>query len=332
MVEEVKTRTKRSQRGKPKGNVVITDDDIRIFCLLDDHRLLRTSHIAKLTGRSKHRINKRLRILKDHGYIGWINPKLERFHKPNPEDVHALANGGAKVVGEYRNKPIRHRINELNQAYKAHGVSHQLLVSDFLVSVRAACEVSDQYEYIPFEEIFSSFPAERKKSKNPLIIKAPTRRTGVEEVETTLPDAMFGIRLLDQPADRNRAIYFLEADANTMVQGARSNPDWSGVAKKYHTYYHFNRLKLHEEQFGIRGFRVLYLTTGEDLRAKNAVGATRDIHKDKEGNPIGWRQWLFSYKSHILRDHPDHDILTAPWMNGRWHDTAGDDSYSTLVS
>lgn len=305
-------RTTRTSRGKrnPKAKSFRPNDpfDDPILLYLNDHRLLRTSHLAKLTGRSTKALNGRMRKLKDHGYVSWVNPKKEADHPFNPEDIFALGNKGADRVAELRRIPrskvFYTSLTDLNRDIGRDHVSHTLLVSDFLVRVRHACNNSNgRIRFIPQREIFAGMPVERRRAKNPLAITAMVYDGGVEREKTTIADAFFG---LDFP--ESNTFFFLEADRGTMVQGERPKPDWRSNYGKYQVYYSWFKAKGHLTDFDIDNFRVLFLTSRTEERVREAIANLRPIH------PSGWGGWLFSWKEDLF----SHDnILEAPWITGK---------------
>lgn len=307
-----KKRTPRGFRNRLPGNGFVPnpDYDYPIFLHLADHRLLRTSHLMALTGRSRSALNNRLRHLKNHGYIGWVNPKKEAHYKVNAEDLHALGDKGADIVASLRHV---HRqtvsYTDLNREIGRDHVSHTLLVSDFLVALIVACENSGgAVRFISTTEILTAALPNRKNSNDPLLLRAKVVSKGVRREDATRPDAMFGLHFLNDPEGKNKAYFFLEADRGTMRQKKGRNEDWRSIYKKYEVYYGFNRAKSVEPEFGIKNFRVLFLTDRTEERARNSIAAVEPIH------PGGWNQWMFSWKGHVLGAP---DVLSVPWITGK---------------
>src|SRR5437588_11614846 len=77
----------------------LTDDDVEIVRAVARHRLIRSTHIATLIGRSLHRTNDRLMRLFHAGYVDRPRAQLDRFPTSGTAPmVYALADRGARLL------------------------------------------------------------------------------------------------------------------------------------------------------------------------------------------------------------------------------------------
>src|SRR5216684_4707414 len=78
----------------------LTDDDIEIVRQVARHRLIRSTHIAALVGRSLDRTNDRLQRLFHGGYVDRPRGQLDRFPTGAAHYVYALSDRGARLLQE----------------------------------------------------------------------------------------------------------------------------------------------------------------------------------------------------------------------------------------
>src|ERR1700722_4466922 len=95
-VAEKPARLPRFRRAPEPPPFRLTDDDVGMVRQVAQHRLIRSTHIASLVGRSLDRTNDRLHLLFHAGYVDRPRAQLDRF----PTDatapmVYALVDRGA---------------------------------------------------------------------------------------------------------------------------------------------------------------------------------------------------------------------------------------------
>src|ERR1700716_1988892 len=77
----------------------LTEDDVEIVRIVARHRMIRSTHIAALVGRSLDRTNDRLMRLFHAGYIDRPRAQLDRFPTScTAPMVYALADRGARLL------------------------------------------------------------------------------------------------------------------------------------------------------------------------------------------------------------------------------------------
>src|ERR1700681_4367698 len=95
------TRLPRFRRASEPPAFRLTEDDVEIVRQVARHRLIRSTHIAALVGRSLDRINDRLLRLFHAGYVDRPRAQLDRFPTSGSAHyVYALADRGARLLRE----------------------------------------------------------------------------------------------------------------------------------------------------------------------------------------------------------------------------------------
>jgi Replication-relaxation len=225
------------------------------------HRFLQSSHIVALIGGSRQQILRRLQLLYQHGYLDRPRAQLDYFHTGGSSPlVYGLARRGAGRLRRDLDMPFE----KMDWAERRKNVGrlfleHALMVSDIMVAIECACRSTDgRVRFLPKEAL--KLPPKTSASNQPFrwSVTLPSgQRIGV------IPDAVFALEQSDQPADRQRSYFFLEADRGTMPI-TRQNSTLSSFARKLQAYAAIWNQNLHRRRFGIHRFRVLTATTGTD--------------------------------------------------------------------
>src|SRR5207253_8153497 len=95
------TRRPRFRRATEPPPFRLTEDDVEIVRVVARHRLIRSTHIAALVGRSLDRTNDRLMRLFHAGYIDRPRAQLDRFPSSGSAHyIYALADRGVRLLKE----------------------------------------------------------------------------------------------------------------------------------------------------------------------------------------------------------------------------------------
>src|ERR1051325_396753 len=122
------TRRPRFRRAAEPPPFRLTDDDVEIVRVVARHRLIRSTHIAELVGRSLDRTNDRLMRLFHAGYLDRPRAQLDRF--PNSGSAHfiyALADRGMRLLRdedgvEFRNTEWSRKNREAGRPFIEHQI------------------------------------------------------------------------------------------------------------------------------------------------------------------------------------------------------------------
>jgi len=295
-------RNPRFQRASEIAPIQLTERDRMIVRCVFRHRFLRSWQIAALVGGSKQVILRRLQLLYHHGYLERPRAQIEYFQPGGSRAfAYGLADRGAELLRLTENpSPRALEWSAKNRAVKHLFLEHALLVSDVMVSLELACRRHSGIRLLKSDELPLQ-PATRSQLE-PFRWKVSLNggtRLGV------VPDCVFGLEFADQPPDRNRAYFFLEADRGTMPI-MRSGLHHSSFHRKFLAYEATWLQELHRKHFGFHRFRVLTVTTSTD-RLTHLVEACRQLDR-------GQGLFLFTDMKSLLTGH---DPLTMPWHGAR---------------
>lgn len=95
------TRRPRFRRAAEPLPFRLTDDDVEIVRIVARHRLIWSTHIAELVGRSLDRTNDRLMRLFHAGYLDRPRAQLDRFPSSGSSHfIYAVADRGIRLLRE----------------------------------------------------------------------------------------------------------------------------------------------------------------------------------------------------------------------------------------
>ena len=267
-------RKPRFQRAPEIAPIQLTERDRMIVRCVFQHRFLRSWQIAALVGGSKQAVLRRLQLLYHHGYLERPRAQIEYFQPGGSRAfAYGLADRGAELLRLTETPSLRAlEWSAKNRAVKHLFLEHALLVSDVMVSLELACRQHGGVRFLKSDEL--PLPAATRSRLEPFQWKVNVNgniRLGV------VPDCVFGLEFADQPPDRNRAYFFLEADRGTMPI-MRSGLHHSSFHRKFLAYEATWLQELHRKQFGFHRFRVLTVTTSTD-RLTHLVEACRQLDR-----------------------------------------------------
>src|SRR3954469_4453568 len=124
----------------PIRPMVLTPRDLDILRAVHRHRLLRSTHLAALSGRSRQATLRRLQPLFHHGYLDRPSMQLDWYARGSEPLVYALGNRGAEVLekeGELRRGGVRWDTKNRNLSRVF--LHHTLMVAEIMVAFEVAC-------------------------------------------------------------------------------------------------------------------------------------------------------------------------------------------------
>ena len=295
-------RKPRFRRPSEIASIQLTERDRMIVQCVFRHRFLRSWQIAALVGGSKQAILRRLQLLYHHGYLERPRAQIEYYQPGGSRTfVYGLGDHGAELLRFGTNAPTRAlEWSAKNRAVKRLFLEHALLVSDVMVALELACRQHGGMRFLSSDEL--PLPTTTRSRLEPFRWKVSLNsntRIGV------VPDCVFGLEFADQPPDRNRAFFFLEADRGTMPI-TRSGLHHSSFHRKFLAYEATWLQELHRKHFGFHRFRVLTVTTSAD-RLNHLVEACHQLER-------GQGLFLFTDLKTLLATP---DPLNLPWQTAR---------------
>ncbi len=282
----------------------LTERDRDILRQVRRHRFLRSSHILALIGGSSQQVLRRLQRLYHHGYLDRPRAQIDYFHRGGSRHmVYGLGTQGARMVQDGKTRDGREIAGGgLHSSVGRLFLEHALLTSDVMVGLELACRRHGRVKLLTGGE-FSCSPIGRQE-RDPFQWQV---RISSEILLGLVPDHVFALEFLDQPAEQNRVYYFLEADRGTMPVTRRSLKQ-SSFHRKLVAYEATWKQKLHQTRFGFPRFRVLTVTTSAGRAKHLAETATR----------LGSGHGLFLFThAEAFRTHPDPLSLLWDAPSGR---------------
>src|SRR5512146_1599030 len=139
-VAAVAARRPRFRRAEMPPPFRLTPDDVEIVRLVARHRLIRSTHIAALVGRSLDRTNDRLMRLFHAGYVDRPRAQLDYYPTAGSAPmIYALAHRGVRLLQEwdgaaFSNTEWSRKNREAGRPF----IEHQIAIVDFQVALRRA--------------------------------------------------------------------------------------------------------------------------------------------------------------------------------------------------
>src|ERR1041384_907803 len=165
----------------------LTDDDVEIVRVVARHRLIRSTHIAELVGRSLDRTNDRLMRLFHAGYLDRPRAQLDRFPSSGSAHfIYALADRGIRLLREedgveFRNTEWSRKNREAGRPF----IEHQIEIVNFQVALQRAANKRGDLRLIGADEMTPATLGSRSHpDRTALMLRAKmghgqTRETGV---------------------------------------------------------------------------------------------------------------------------------------------------------
>ncbi|HTW53359.1 MAG TPA: replication-relaxation family protein, partial [Stellaceae bacterium] len=256
---ERSTRLPRFRRASEPPAFRLTDDDVEIVRQVARHRLIRSTHIAALVGRSLDRTNDRLLRLFHAGYVDRPRAQLDYYPTAGSAPmVYALADRGARLLRERDGITIANpELSRKNREAGRPFIEHQIEIVNFQVALQRAAAQRSDVRLISADEMNSAASRQpMPASRAPFALRAKLAHRGVVREFSVVPDIVFGLEL----SDGSRRNFMVEIDRGTMPI-SRADFLQTSFEKKMRGYLAAHAARQHERQFGWKNFRVLTITT-----------------------------------------------------------------------
>lgn len=197
------TRRPRFCRAAEPPPFRLTNDDVEIVRVVARHRLIRSTHIAALVGRSLDRTNDRLMRLFHAGYLDRPRAQLDRFPTSGSSHyIYALADRGVRLLKEedgveFRNKEWNRKNREAGRPF----IEHQIEIVNFQVALQRAVAQRSDVGLIPGEDMNTAASRQpMPTSRAPFSLRAKLSHRGKRCAKSvSFPTSCLGCSL---PADR----------------------------------------------------------------------------------------------------------------------------------
>src|ERR1051325_9392783 len=301
------TRRPRFRRAAEPPPFRLTDDDVEIVRVVARHRLIRSTHIAELVGRSLDRTNDRLMRLFHAGYLDRPRAQLDRF--PNSGSAHfiyALADRGMRLLREedgveFRNAEWSRKNREAGRPF----IEHQIEIVNLQVALQRAVAQRGDISLL-FAEAMNAASSGRSvfESRAAFALEAKLLLQGKVHKTSVVPDLVFGLEL----PRKDRRNFVVEIDRGTMPI-KRSDPQQTNFESKMRVYLAAHAMKEHVQQFGWKNFRVLTVTTDHG-RMRCMMSALQQL---RVPHSIGPALFAFATFDELRASDP----LAHEWQDGK---------------
>jgi len=215
--------------------------------------------------------------------------------------VYALTKLGAEILD-----PDSADLSGVDWAQKNRDVGrqyidHALAVTDLHAALHHAARKRPEITLIHDHQLISAFPQPPASTDRPFKWKTQlTHNNEVHNVSVT-PDCVFA---LHSPTISRRC-YLAECDRGTMIQ-KRSDFKQTSIERKFSAYVQGYLLKFHEQQFGWKACRILFIAPTQQ-RADNSRRTLMDV----TNSPSLRRVFYFTHVAAIMSD-----IFSLEWIDG----------------
>jgi hypothetical protein len=262
--EQVSTR-KRYVRYEPANDIVLTERDLSILCDLHDRRFMNARQLQMLYGEN---VPERLRFLFRHGFIDRPTAQKHWRIREGGESyplIYALANRGARALVVYKRRldALRRDWSEANRELSALSslIPHELGISDVYVWLRRLASA------LPNRTLLTGLELADGQDARALEIPGESKRL--------VPDLIGGLVATD--AGGGGELLFVERHMGSEPNTRYSSLHLEHLTGKYEGYLAYARAKKCSEQFGIKSFRVLTVTSGGELNQENIARTAYDV-------------------------------------------------------
>ena len=297
----------RRTRSETPPPLQITERDTDILRLVAEYRFLNSEHIRRLVTGSAKNLSNRLKGLFEHGFLDRPQCQYE-FYRPGGGSQHIVYAPTDKGIRLLANNPrtIRksgHWANKNKSVGQLH-LKHSLAIADFAVSMKLAVRGCNDIDLIDGSALLTNLPTETQSLAKPYRLNVPVIHQGRRTAIGLEPDYTFSLSLTKA---KRQAFFFVEVDRGTMPI-ERASLGQTSILRKLLAYQSLWQSKQHQQHFGWRSFRVLFVTTSAE-RADNMIKAT-----DKHTAIAGSSLFLFTDKQSL---YAQEDLLAHQWHDSR---------------
>ena len=168
--------------------MILTPRDLEILRAVHRHRLLRSTHLAALSGSSRQATLRRLQLLFHHGYLDRPQMQLDWYARGSEPLVYALGNRGAEVLEtEGAARPRDIRWDTKNRNLSRVFLHHTLAVAEVMVAFEVACRGREGVRFIPPEEVLARAPEATRRLRLPFRWQVEVRQGGMSTITQKSP-------------------------------------------------------------------------------------------------------------------------------------------------
>ena len=293
--------------------LTLTPRDRLIIRAVYRYRFLNTDQIMLLTGsKSRSKMIQRIRQLWGNDFLDRPECQRELFaYADKRPTIHALGKEGAKWLTEndqiYFPKAVDWRAKNKN-IKSGDFILHTMGVTETMLQVEKEIGGDDSLRLIDKDELWLCSP-----NYNPHSTKAfelPTKLSwanGETVKRSTKPDYPFGITI-SKGEEKSKGLYFLEYDRST-ESFAKSSATQSSILQKLIANADVHNRKLHQQKYGYKNFRVLFVIEGNQRRIENMIA----VYQAHVADSIPAGAFLFT----TVESLKTKGFMAPIWLNGK---------------
>jgi hypothetical protein len=236
-----KNQPKYNKRNTPKP-IAITDRDKVMLAKVADYRILTTDQVYRMCFPSLSRARKRLLQLWQHGYLKRIIRPI-RLGEGSSMYLYLPSKRALRLISS--DSAVGNKNNRVSSLF----TDHALDINNFRICLEMATRNLNDISLVSW------------KQGKELLMKTSIKEKGIIKQIPIIPDAYFALKQSDRVFH-----YLLEMD--------RGTTDLKRIALKCRGYLSIWNDKVAHAKFGIRSFRLLYVTVS-DKRLANMIEQLR---------------------------------------------------------
>jgi hypothetical protein len=222
---------------KTKSVFPIQPHDIEFLKTIAQHRFLRSTHLDRLFSRISPRgIRRRMRLLVQHGYAYLVSVKRNDKQWGGRIPLVYGIKGKAKKLLKNAELHSPTRLAWLTRPARQNpSIEHQLMISDFLVSLAVEATASEDYEFIPPWRFGKEISSHDRMNLR-VTINLEDKRISLQ----IIPDAVCAIRFNRYGKKVTRVVLY-EAYRNRNVVLTSRNLKRKSIVKTLYGYQELQR-------------------------------------------------------------------------------------------
>jgi len=249
----------------------LTGRDVEILTIVDRFHYLNSRQIAALLATSRQAINKRLKLLFNHHYLGKLPAQLSPRLFNSPDIYCVDLDAQAARVLQDRSAALPHSKRHNRHLPKREHLQHTLLTNDILIAFERAARAHPHMQFLSGLELLVG--TKRQHLAHPWKVPAFLSARGL--TRHAYPDAAFA--LMNTKTDK-RQLYLVEADRMTQPLTRSGNSlfrvsNFKGKILLYHTAWKQGVFRM---RFQCPATRILFVTISTE-RARHMQALAKDV-------------------------------------------------------
>lgn len=255
----------------------LTNRDIEIIKAIDQFKYLTSQQIADLFYIARRAINKRLKLLFHHHYLGKLSGQLSPhfFNSPDIYFIDLDRKASRILAAKKITLPYQKRTNQ--KAPKRDYIQHTLLTNDCLIAFELAARRLQEIDFLSSHELLIKTPNKSQNRSHPWKVSAFFSEQNISR--TAYPDAAFA--LFDKRCDRTQ-LFLVEADCMTqpLTRHDKQLFRTSNIKAKLLIYHTAWKQGVFREGLGYPATRIVFVTLSKQ-RAEHMKALALELFEQK---------------------------------------------------